>query len=179
MVKLKEEARINITLDRQLLHTLSDERLSWVCAEPALLQMKARDMETKRAVLDGLEPEQRALCMFWVYYGHAVKSRLEFYSWTSYLMEEPGYWEGVRGSLSFYGDEDMLAILQQTRHLLEDRRERASDPGSAWLSELGDDSVPDEAAEALYKRWLGVAPLSLRRIADHIRANSSIYAEFA
>ncbi|MBW5448256.1 hypothetical protein GE107_19605 [Cohnella sp. CFH 77786] len=164
-------------MSKREFESLDDERLGWACAEPALVQIRGKDMSVKTRVIAGLNEEQRALCMFRVLYDHAKHSAGEYYAWVSYLQASPDYAAGVAGGLRFFGDDSMIALLDETRGFLEARNRRL---GITWndaaIPDLDRDPELAGAVDAFYARFLRCASGSLRRIAAYIRSHPEKFA---
>lgn len=161
-----------VTMKQADFDSMSDERLGWVCVEWALVSIRGKDPATKRQVIASLNKSQQALCMFRVFYDHAKNSASEYYCWTSYLLETPGYWSGVTGGVRYFGDENMIQLLEDTRRLIEERKHRLNKPmTSASFKDLEEERELSRMIDGLYETFLVIAPDSLKRISTFIRCN--------
>ncbi|KFM90145.1 MULTISPECIES: hypothetical protein [Bacillus] len=142
-----------VTITQAEFDTLSDERLGWVCVESTLLSIRGKDAAAKSEAITSLNRSQQALCMFRVFYDHAKDSAQEFYSWVSYLLQAPGYWTGVTGALRYFGDENLLKLLEDTKQVIEINGHNA------------------DTMNELYERFQGIVSGSLKRISSFIRSN--------
>lgn len=91
-----------VTMDRIIFDSLSAERLGWACMEPTFQQIRAQSPEVKNEAFSHLGRGQKALCMFRILYGHSSNSAEEYYGWICYLLDQPGYWDGVLEGLQFF-----------------------------------------------------------------------------
>ena len=107
--------------------------------------------------------------MFRVFYDHAKDSAQEFYSWVSYLLQAPGYWTGVTGALRYFGDENLLKLLEDTKQVIEINGHNAH-AGIGAFKELERQGLLHTMNE-LYERFQGIVSGSLKRISSFIRSN--------
>ncbi len=149
--------------------TLSDERLGWACVESTLLGIRGKDAAAKEQAITSLNKSQQALCMFRVFYDHAKKSAIEYYSWISYLLQTPGYWPGVTGSLRYFSDQKMLQLLEDTKQVIKERNNKHN--GVAFYKDLEQDNELSHTVNRLYERFQEIVPNSLKRISTFIRSN--------
>lgn len=161
-----------ITMKQAEFDSMSDERLSWVCVEPMLVRIRGKDTATKTQVISSLNPSQQALCMFRVFYDHARGSAEEMYAWVAYMLQTPGYWQGVTKGLSYFEDGRMVQLLEDTRQVIVGH-EQKSEGESAFHPFGALERNPDlaEIAAALYKRFKEIEPGSIKRISSFIRLN--------
>jgi len=156
--------------------TLNDERLGWVCMEPTFLQIRGKDISVKTKVVAGLTKGQQALCMFRVFYDHAKNSVSEYYAWVSYLLGSSGYWSGVMGGLRYFGDAPMSRLLEETKEILEARKQRLGvEFDEASFKDLEQDDELLNTFNLLFDRFLHIAPNSLKQISTYIRSNPQLY----
>ncbi|GIN10905.1 hypothetical protein J26TS2_07720 [Shouchella clausii] len=161
-----------VTMNQADFDSMSDERLGWACVEQALLSIRGKDGATKKQVISSLNRSQQALCMFRVFYDHAKDSASEYYSWVSYLLQTSGYWQGVIGGLRYFGDENMILLLEDTKQMIEERNHKLNIPmTSASFKDLEQDRELSKAIERLYGKFLEIVPDSLNRISMFIRSN--------
>lgn len=168
-----------VTMNKQHFDSLTDEGLGSACMEPTFRQIRGQDFSIKSQVISGLTKGQQALCLFKVMYEHAKNSAAELYGWTSYLLDQPGYWTGVTGALSFFGDRSMLDLLEETKDRLHGRNVNL---GLRWSDASPTDIEHDpellRAINDLFNRFQILAPQSIRIIGDYIRANPHEYVSF-
>ncbi|MDN5387588.1 MULTISPECIES: hypothetical protein [Bacillus] len=158
-----------VTITQAEFDTLSDERLGWICVESTLLSIRGKDATAKSEAITNLNRSQRALCMFRVFYDHAKDSAQEFYSWVSYLLQAPGYWTGVTGALRYFGDENLLKLLEDTKQVIETNGYNPH-AGVSAFKELERQGLLHTMNE-LYERFQGIVSGSLKRISSFIRSN--------
>ncbi|MCY8582670.1 hypothetical protein P8853_00105 [Bacillus haynesii] len=159
-----------VTITQAEFDTLSDERLGWVCVESTLLSIRGKDAAAKSEAITNLNRSQQALCMFRVFYDHAKDSAQEFYSWVSYLLQAPGYWTGVTGALRYFGDENLLKLLEDTKQVIEINGHNAHAGGIGAFKELERQELLHTMNE-LYERFQVIVSGSLKRISSFIRSN--------
>lgn len=131
------------------------------CSEPAVRRLSGRESTAKKEIMDEWSEGQRATCLFRVLYP-ASGSERDFRAWLSYLLEQPSYWEGVLGSLRFFGDAAMLSLLEDARGVVEQaNRSGVSD----------EDDELREQVRFLYENFRAIVPESIERIAAYIRSH--------
>ncbi|WP_239617199.1 hypothetical protein [Cohnella mopanensis] len=151
---------------------LSEDSLGRACMEPIFQQIRGKNLPIKTQVISELNKGQQALCMFRVMYDHAKNSAAEFYCWMSYLLDQPGYWYGVMGGLSFFGDHAMHQLLEETKEILQARNLKLSKQWSdASMSDLDKDEELHINVVSLFDRFQLIAPLSHGIISSFIRSN--------
>ncbi|MBD3922313.1 hypothetical protein H8B09_26395 [Paenibacillus sp. PR3] len=167
-----------ITMKQTEFDSMSDERLSWVCVEPMLVSIRAKDAATKTQVIGSLNLSQQALCMFRVFYDHARSSAGEMYAWVAYMLQTPGYWIGVTKGLSYFGDDQMVQLLEDTRQVIEEH-ERKSEVESEFHPFRDLEQNPELAniAAQLYIRFQEIEQDSIKRISSFIRLNPQHFVQ--
>lgn len=161
-----------VAMTKQDFDSMDNERLTWACVEPTLLQIRGKNMTVKAQALAQLTKAQQALCMFRVLYDHAKNSASEYYSWISYLLDNASYWTGVMGGLRFYGDTTMLQLLDDTKQILEQRNQKLGFKLSdATLNDLEEDHELANTISLLYELFLKIASDSMKHISMFIRSN--------
>ncbi|GGF79626.1 hypothetical protein GCM10010912_25780 [Paenibacillus albidus] len=157
---------------------LTDERLGAACMEPTFQRIRGKSPEIKTEVISHLTPGQKALCMFRVMYDHAKPSPAEYYAWISYMMDLPGYWSGVMEGLRFFGDANMIGMLEETQEALAARNTLL---GKEWSSASLSDMERDEAlritVNSLFARFTEIASVSLQNIASYIRTHPQEFVQ--
>ncbi len=118
--------------------------------------------------------------MFRVFYDHAHKSSAEYYAWISYMLDTPGYWNGVQEGLLFFEDTAMIRLLEETRSMLEQRNDRL---GRQWSEAAFKDMEQDQELArqigVLYESFGQLSGMSLKAIAAYIRAHPGEFVELA
>jgi hypothetical protein len=161
-----------ITMKQADFDSMSDEQLGWACAEPMLISIRGKDAETKTKVIGSLNPSQQALCMFRVFYDHARGSTGELYAWVSYLLQAPGYWQGVTNSLSYFGIQQMEELLEDTKRVIEEQEQRSSERTEFHpFRSLESNGELSKQVASLYTRFQALERDSLHQISAFIRAN--------
>lgn len=167
-----------VKMERGTFEAFSDERLGWACMEPVFMLIRGKRPEIKAEIIGQLSRAQKALCMFRVFYDHGHKSAAEYYTWLSHMLDMPGYWDGVQEALSFFGDSEMMQLLQDTKNLLELRNNRL---GRRWseaaFKDLEQDAGLAGEITVYYDRFQSVSVKSLAAIAAYIRAYPEQFVE--
>jgi hypothetical protein len=158
--------------------SLSDERLGRFCMEPTFRQIRGKNVTFKTQVISELTKGQQALCMFRVMYDHARNSTAEYYCWMSYLLDQSGYWSGVMGSLSFFGDRSMLRLLEETKETIRARNLKLGlNWSDAAIKHLDDDPDLQSATGRLFERFQVINVDSLHSIASFIRSHPDEFVQ--
>lgn len=97
---------------------LNNERLAWLCIEPALIQSRAKAPAVKAAIYNELSEGQKALYMFFAYHNH-VNSISEMYWYASYFISDLKGWPLIRKSVQFFQEDVLLKIYDDTHSVLE------------------------------------------------------------
>lgn len=167
-----------VAMKREELDTLSDERLGWFCMEPTFQLIRGKSPAVKSTVISTLTEGQRALCMFRVMYDHSCNSAGEFYAWLAYMQELPGYWSGVMEGLRFFGDHEMILLLQDTKGVLEQRNEELGQQwGDAVITDLEREPHLLATMTRLFARFQDISTESLKLTGDYIRAHAEEFVE--
>lgn len=151
-----------VEMNKQSFDSFDDEALVMACIEPTVLQIRGKDISVKAEVVSRLNSGQQALCMFRILYP-AQSSEVDYYYWMSYLLGEPGYWQGIVGGLRFFGENGMLQLLEETKELLEAR--------NAELR-LEDDHLLQAKVRHLSEAFQQSVPESIQRISAYIRSHT-------
>jgi hypothetical protein len=85
-----------------------------------------------------------------------------YYSWISYLLEQPNYWIGVIDGLHFFGDTPMIQLLEETAQILQAKTRETS---------LEDNSELQTKIIPLFERFQSIVSDSVKRISLYIRSN--------
>ncbi len=148
-------------MEKGQFESYGDLELFLACSEPAVRRMSGRGPAGKKEIMDQLSEGHRAACLFRVLYP-ASGSERDFLAWLSYLLEQPSYWDGVLGSLRFFGDAAMLSLLEDARGVVE----QASRSGAS-----DEDGESREQVRFLYENFRAIVPESIERIAAYIRSH--------
>ena len=149
-----------VEMDRRSFDSLSDAELMLACTEPAMMELRGREPANKSMLISRLNEDQQALCMFRVLYP-AASSAADYEGWIAYLLEQPGYWNGVIGGLGYWGETAMIGVLEETRKVLEEKA------GTIILGTGA--NTPDRLAR-LFEEFGRLVPDCLSRIGSHIRS---------
>lgn len=169
-----------VSIDRPTFDALSDERLGWVCMEPTFQQIRAKSPEVKNEAIAQLGRGQKALCMFLILYGHSSKSAEEYYGWICYLLDQPGYWDGVLEGVHFFGESALIQLLEESKAIFAARNRRL---GLGWdntaITDLNADGELRAAVNGLYEQFQEFTTGSLQSIAAYIRAKPEEFVVFS
>lgn len=150
-----------LEMEKGQFESFGDLELFLACSEPAVRRLSGREPAAKKEIMDEWSEGQRATCLFRVLYP-ASGSERDFRAWLSYLLEQPSYWDGVLGSLRFFGDAAMLSLLEDARGVVE----QANRSGVS-----GEDDELREQVRFLYENFRAIVPESIERIAAYIRSH--------
>jgi hypothetical protein len=150
-----------VDMKRKDWESFSDVDLLMACIEPTILKIRGRDFSAKTQIISKLYSGQQALCMFRILYP-AKNSAVDYYSWISYLLEQPNYWIGVIDGLRFFGDTPMIQLLEETAQILDAKTRENS---------LEDNIELQTKIIPLFKRFLSIVSDSVKRISLYIRSN--------
>ncbi|KWX78767.1 hypothetical protein [Paenibacillus jilunlii] len=168
-----------VAMERKDFDTYCDERLAWACMEPIFMPIRGKSPALKAAAIKELGKGQRALCMFRIMYDHSCHSPAELYAWSSYLLDQPGYWSGVLEGVRFFADDALRELLEETQERLEARNRRLGlEWGDAGLRDLETDQDLLQIITVLYDRFQRIIPKSHALIAEYIRAHPDEFVEF-
>lgn len=106
-----------VTMDRAAFEALDHAALAWARIESAILRIRGKEPKLKRQVCAELTAGQRALLMFWVLQGHARNGVAQSYQEVAYLLAEADIWRELKASLSYFGDEAMLRLVEEMERL--------------------------------------------------------------
>lgn len=169
-----------VVMERKDFDSYCDERLAWACMEPTFMSIRGKSPAVKAAALKELGKGQRALCMFRIMYDHSYRSPAEFYAWSAYLLDQPGYWSGVLEGVRFFADNVLRELLKETQERLAERNNRLGlEWGDAGLKDLETDEDLKQITTALYGRFQRIIPNSHALIAEYIRAHPEEFVEFS
>jgi hypothetical protein len=164
-------------MKRQVFDSLDHDALGWACIEPAILQIRGKDLTVKSEVYAQLNTGQRALLMFRVLYDHARNSVTEFYCWVAYLLEQPKTWAEIRIGLRYFGDDAMLRLLENMKGVLEANQHVGAEMRDVSFKDLEDDLELLASVSRLYALFQEIAPETLKRISAHIRNNPGEFVQ--
>ena len=153
-------------IDKQAFDSYGDEALTWACIGPMLIQVRAKSMEVKGQLYKQLTEGQRALMMFHVFYGHAKHSASELYAWTAHLLSEGESWEHVLSSLRYFGDDQLLELVERVRVVVEGRTHPPT------LNDLAEDDGLSSMMNLYYEAFQQLLPHTMARIASFIRTDT-------
>jgi hypothetical protein len=156
-----------VEMKRQEFESIGDMELIKVCIEPTLLQIRGKNPSLMSQIISQLTPGQQALCMFTVLHPEQ-SSEAEYYSWVSYLLEQPNYWMGVIGGLRFFSESSMIQLLEETKGILEASNREIS---------LEDNLDLQTKITLFFERFQSIVPDSIKRISLYIRSNPQEFVQ--
>ncbi|MGG1658817.1 hypothetical protein [Brevibacillus sp. NRS-1366] len=168
-----------VAIKREYFDSLPPDQLGRACIEPVLLPLRGKNPSVKAEVYQQLTLGQRALFMFHVFHDHACGSAVEFYSWTAYTRQEFSYWIGIQAGLRFFGQEQMITLLEEMNNVLEERNQRLGKTmADASLQDLEDDALLDETVNRLYTTYQRIVPDTVLTIHSYIRSHPDEFVSF-
>lgn len=139
------------------------------CAATIVRRMHDADPVARAAVVPSLSRDQGTLLAFWILFAHRGDGLAGFCRIHAHRLVGPDFWTLIKTGLR--DDAALVAIVAQLRSVVERAVETAPRRGDhEWLEFLD----PEEMGQ-LEARFETVMPLSLRRMADHIRAHADQY----
>ncbi|MFJ8064852.1 hypothetical protein ACIQYS_09485 [Psychrobacillus sp. NPDC096426] len=115
-----------VRFKKQDFELITQSELSQKCFEP-LIDFYKREVtknsnftQFREQFYEQLSEGQRALFMFYSYYGHANKSLIEFYWWSAYYMAQPKSWLALKAGMKYFKDESTLLLLEEIELLLKE-----------------------------------------------------------
>ncbi|WP_282940848.1 hypothetical protein [Paenibacillus sp. RC67] len=156
-----------LEIEQQEFNSLGSTELFIRCTEPTLVQMRVSDPSEKIQIMTELNRSQQAMFMFRLLYP-AQNSAVDYYSWLSYLIEQPGYWSGVISGLRFFSEYSLIQLLEESETILE-----AHDKGiqPEHNTEL------QASLHPLFARFQSLLPESIERISGYIRSNPEEFVQ--
>lgn len=168
-----------VTISRKLYDVLGDDELRQACVRTVAEQIRGKSFAVKSEALAGLNPSQKALFMYGVWYDHAKQSPMELYCWTAHLLSQPGYWEGVTKALRFFEDTAMIDVLEELRGIYDCYvLQRGRDMSEVTFRDLEQQEDLRGQVEECYRRFQAEVPCSLHRLALYIRAHAEDFFIF-
>jgi hypothetical protein len=105
-------------MTRRAFDALDDASLARAAVEPIIVAVKAKSPGIKSAVYEALSPSRRALFAFWIVYGHAREQGwTRFFREVPYLSAFPDFFDCLRSTFKYIGDEAMLTLVSDVEHV--------------------------------------------------------------
>lgn len=95
-------------------------QLSWLCIRPMLLAVRGKDLSTKTEMYHQLNEGQKGLYLFYSFHSH-VNTIEEFYWFSAYYITELKSWNGIKSGVRFFGDIEMVELLDQIERIVWNR----------------------------------------------------------
>ncbi|OZB95192.1 hypothetical protein CJP46_16000 [Paenibacillus sp. XY044] len=147
-----------LEMKKQAFDALPDAELLLACVEPAVRAVQGRDAADKASVIRSLRPDQQQVFMIRLLYP-ACQSEPDFQGWIRYLLDTPGYWQGVHGGLHFFGETEVIRLLSDAKDVME-RSVIISDTNTA---------NPHPEISPLYEQFRLAFDDTIQRISRYIR----------
>ncbi|KLU63353.1 hypothetical protein CEB3_c02770 [Peptococcaceae bacterium CEB3] len=162
-------------MNRSVLDTLDNSALAWSCIEPTIQIIRGKNFNIKSEVYDQLTAGQRALLMFWVFYGHTQTGVAQFYGDVSYLLAQADIWSELKKSMRYFRDDAMLGVLQKMedvyRILLAKNQLEFENCHRFSADDIKCDSELSTTISRLDEVLPKIEPNTINRMADYIRNN--------
>ncbi|RUT33504.1 hypothetical protein EJP77_07605 [Paenibacillus zeisoli] len=153
---------------------LGDEELGQACFDPLIQRYKEEQTlgNDLTILFNQLTRGQQALFVFQTHYVHASESLTEFYWWSAYFLATGMRWTGLKSSLGYFGEDELLDILESTEKVLVE----TGHPRSLEQFDLSRDHLHQHpkllaSIEVLEERYQEVVPGVRKRIAAYIRSH--------
>lgn len=168
-------------MSRSAFEKLDDESLAAACMEPVIEAYKENGIgpeDFQSELYRRLTPGQQALFFFRIYYGHIVNSPDDFHWWSSYFLPQTNLWTGIKRSLRYFGDRELVGILEDAEAAIK----RKFHPRSLEDFEISStDIYTDPELSVLFRQSYALfrqtAPSIIGRIAAYIRKNPRQFLE--
>ncbi|WP_209864232.1 hypothetical protein [Paenibacillus shirakamiensis] len=109
-----------VAMNKQRFQELSDEELTQALFGPMIHRYKEEQLlgHDFMDIYQQMTKGQQAFFVFQTYYIHASSSLTEFYWWSVYYVAERGRWKGLLSGLNYFGEDELVQILQQVEQIL-------------------------------------------------------------
>ncbi|MBO9130729.1 hypothetical protein [Bacillus sp. 165] len=156
-------------MKRELFDSLDDDSLGQACFKPIIEAYKIEQtLGNDSKVYEKLTAGQQALFMFRVYFNHVRKSLADFHWWNSYFMAKPERWLGIKEGLCYFGDRDMLHLLERIEGALQ-CADNLSDFDVTYRNNIEDDAELAFSLKPLQDAFHKMIPITVQRIGEYIR----------
>lgn len=155
---------------------IESPRLSWLCIEPALLSVRAKDLAAKAAVYKDLNEGQQALFLFYAFHNH-VQSPAELYWFAAYSIIELRSWQELGKGMRYFGNNELVQLLEQTEQVIEASNKLDGQWKTASPSDLERDMPLYQKVEQLFDSYMRIVPAAIARMNEHILENKDEYIE--
>ncbi|GIP22052.1 hypothetical protein [Paenibacillus sp. J22TS3] len=161
-----------VKMNRQTFHLLRDDELIEACFNPLIQRYKEEQLlgNDFTPMFNQMTPGQMAMFVFQTYYIHAAESLKEYYWWSAYYLATGERWTGLKSSLKFFGEDELLRVAEETERVLVDSNHPLSFEGF----DLSRDHLHQHpkllaSIEALEEKFQDIVPGTIGRIAAYIR----------
>lgn len=163
-----------VHMNRVTFRLLNDEELGKACFDPLIQRYKEEQTlgNDLTNLFNQLTRGQQALFVFQTHYLHASESLTEYYWWSAYFLATGARWSGLKASLRFFGEDELLDILESTEKVLVE----TGHPLSLEQFDLSREHLHQHpkllaSIEVLEERYQEVVPGVVKRIAAYIRSH--------
>ena len=169
---------LKLKMNREQFDALAKDVLFDACFEPMLrvykLRMAEQPIKNSTAMKEQFYLEltdgQRALFTFRAYYNHAIQSPAEYYWWSAYFIAQPNIWSAIKAGLTYFGDRELLEIIEETEAVLTSRSHPDSLDGfNVKREELDLDKEFSSLMSDLYDAFVAAAPSAIHLINNKIK----------
>lgn len=144
----------------------ADAELVTRCAAPTVKRMHDPDPIARASVVPNLSRDQGTLLAFWILFVHGSDGLAGFCRAHAHRLLGTDFWTLIETGLR--DDAVLFAIVARLRNAVERAAKKAAHRNNyEWLEFLD-----LEEMDHLEAQFTAVMPLSLRRMADHIRAHA-------
>ncbi|MNH94776.1 hypothetical protein D3C73_474010 [compost metagenome] len=145
---------VRIKMDFAELRTLDKQSISWQCIKPLTMQVRGKNYEVKKELLDQLNEAQLSTFMFYVYHNH-IGSAAELYWYTQYYIADIKAWPAIKAGVRFYNDQMMSDLLEEVEGIVVQRnRQEDGSWREARPSDLEQDDEWSLAIQAVYNKYV-------------------------
>lgn len=152
---------------------LESPSLSWLCIQPMLLEVRGKDLQTKREMYNLLSDGQKGLYLFYSFHNH-TRTLEEFYWFAGYNLTELKAWKGIRDGVLHFGAAPLAALMDEIEksilsHSTSDRQ--------VQVTELEKDEALKQKISELYERYKSESGHAIQRMNQRILTELDGYAE--
>lgn len=156
-----------VEMKKQAFDALTDAELVLACTDPAVSALQGKEGADKASVIGSLHPDQQQVFMIRLLYP-ACHSEPDFQAWIRYLLDTPGYWQGVQGGLHFFGETEFIRMLDEAKEAIE---------GNVPLSRTNA-AIPPPEISPLYEQFKSAFDDTMQRISRYIRIHPGSFVQF-
>jgi hypothetical protein len=152
------------TISRETFAALHGYELGQELINPAIGQVRGKNLEIKRDIYQWLTPGQRVLFAFWVLYGHTRSGWLQFFLEGLYVGGYEQFLPMIKAGLRQVDAEALLENITAAEKLIAGHRASLQAEPDADLEKIQHEFAP------LDERLFSLLPETMTRIEAQIRA---------